>query len=153
MMFHGRGYSARCFLEVAGGSMERSGRAKRSASGRSVNQQIDTAEFFDCCFRYFDGGFLLSDITVDENQIRRCFELLRRADRPRSSHQVVAVFDQCQRDSEADSTGSSGYNCDRLLSGVSCYFLSDCDVFRSEIGATAKTVSKTTGLVRTQLFG
>jgi hypothetical protein len=33
-MFHGRGFSARCFLEVAVGSVERSERATRSAAGR-----------------------------------------------------------------------------------------------------------------------
>jgi hypothetical protein len=33
-MFHGRGYSARCFLQVAVGSVGRSERATRSAPGR-----------------------------------------------------------------------------------------------------------------------
>ena len=34
-----------------------------------VNQQVDTAEMLDCCLRYFDGGFLLADVTVDEDEI------------------------------------------------------------------------------------
>jgi hypothetical protein len=34
-----------------------------------VNQQVDTAEMVDCRFRYFDGGFLLTDIAVDEDEI------------------------------------------------------------------------------------
>jgi hypothetical protein len=35
-MFHGQGYSAKCFLEVAVASVERSERATRSAPGRCV---------------------------------------------------------------------------------------------------------------------
>src|SRR5271165_7244524 len=77
----------------------------------------------DCRFRYFDGGFLLADVTVDEDEISRRFELLRLADSPRSSHHVVAVFDKCQRDSEADSTGSTRYNCHRLLCAAHNDFL------------------------------
>ena len=83
-----------------------------------VNQQIDTAEMLDCRFRYVDGGFLLAAVTVDEDEIGRRFKLFRLADRPRSSHNGVAVFDKCQRDSEANSTGSTRYNCDRLLYAV-----------------------------------
>jgi hypothetical protein len=39
-----------------------------------VNQQVDTAEMLDCCLRYFDGGFLLADVTVDEDEIGRRFD-------------------------------------------------------------------------------
>jgi hypothetical protein len=41
----------------------------------------------------------------------------------RSSDNVVAVFDKCQRDSEADSTGSTRYNCDRFLCAAHNDFL------------------------------
>jgi hypothetical protein len=34
-----------------------------------VDQQVDTAEMLDCCLRYFDGGFLLADVNVDEDEI------------------------------------------------------------------------------------
>src|SRR6202795_2898557 len=94
------------------------GERLRNEDSCVVDQQVDTAEMLDCRFRYFDGGFLLTDIAVDEDEIGRCFELLGLANGPRSSDYSIAVFEKCQRDSEADSTGSARYNCDRLLCAV-----------------------------------
>jgi hypothetical protein len=37
-MFHAAAYSARCFLEVAAGSVDRSKRTKRSASGSRLRK-------------------------------------------------------------------------------------------------------------------
>ena len=87
-----------------------------------VNQQVDTAEMLDRRFRHFDGGFLLADVSVDEDEIGRRFELLRLADSPRSSDHAIAVFEKCQRDSEADSTGSARHNGDRLLCAAHTIF-------------------------------
>ena len=69
----------------------------------------------EACFHRLDGGFLLADLSIHKDEIRRRLEVLRLADRAGGTHDTPAAFEQCLCDAQADSAGSAGDDGDRLL--------------------------------------
>jgi len=45
----------------------------------------------DGCFHHLDGGFLLADLSIYENELRRRLEVLRLADGARGGHDTPAT--------------------------------------------------------------
>ena len=53
-------------------------RLRKEDSG-IVDQQIDTAEMIEGCFHHLDGGFLIADLSIHKDEIRRRLEVIRPA--------------------------------------------------------------------------
>src|SRR5215813_11434980 len=68
---------------------------------------IDTAEMFDGCVYHHDGGFLLADLSINEDEIRRRLQLLRLADPAGGTDDAPVAFEQGLCYAQTNAAGSA----------------------------------------------
>src|SRR5262249_50087320 len=126
------------------------GERLRNKNSRIVHQQINTAEMLEGGFHHLDGGFLLADLSIHKDEIRRRIKVLRPGDGAGGGNDTPTAVEQGLCNAQADSAGSAGDDGDGLLSGLHrmafwCFFAQRpviCSTFSGYRAPWTSAVSK-----------